>query len=250
MDLLGLVDDPIRMTMIKRFVFLSICALASSAQQTSTNSAGAISGILRGDDGTAIAGAHVSLHVTTSRERREIPIGAFSVISGSDGSFRFGLFHPGSYRLVAQAPGPWWVDACEWGLEQQNAALTAAQNSANVTAIMKKGVAVPIRVEDPDQLLSKNEGKTTGAHLLLGVASDAFVFHEAALISSDSTGRNYQIVIPFGSPTKLVVNGGFFLLSGAAGEPLARGKSGSIPITVPAGQQPPVVRMAVTGTAR
>jgi hypothetical protein len=42
--------------------------------------------------------------------------------------------------------------------------------------IMKKGAAVPIRVEDPAKLLEQYEGKTPGAHLLLGVFSKARSF--------------------------------------------------------------------------
>src|ERR1700687_2153815 len=64
--------------------------------------------------------------------------------------------------------------------------------------------------------------KTPGTHLLIGVASDALVFHHATLVSTDSAGRNFEIVIPFGAPVNLVVNGGFFLLSNVLGQPLTR----------------------------
>src|SRR5580704_8971513 len=77
----------------------------------------------------------------------------------------------------------------------------------------EKGVAVPIRVDDPGLSLSQNEGKTPGAHLLLGVATDALTFHPASVVSTDALGRNQQIVIPFNMPVKLVVNSAFFKLT-------------------------------------
>ena len=56
---------------------------------------------------------------------------------------------------------------------------------------------------------SQNEGKTPGAHLLLGMDNDAFAFRPATVVSQDANGRNHQIVIPFNSPVKLVVYSSF-----------------------------------------
>jgi len=39
--------------------------------------------------------------------------------------------------------------------------------TSNVTITLKRGAAVPIRIEDPGQLITMNEGKTRGAGLLL-----------------------------------------------------------------------------------
>jgi hypothetical protein len=111
------------------------------------------------------------------------------------------------------------------GIQVPTVSLSAAQNSVGLTVIVKRGVAVPIRVEDPNQLLAKNEGTIAGAHLLICVASDALVFHEATLVSTDSKGRDYQMVIPFGATVRLVVNGGFFLLSDGLGQPLTQAAS-------------------------
>src|SRR5260370_32092337 len=107
--------------------------------------------------------------------------------------------------------------------------------------VMKKGVAVPIRIDDPGQLLSQNEGKTPGAHLLLGVGNDAFVFLPAPVTSTDLNGRNQQIVIAYNTSVKLVVASTFFKLNDAAGQPLARTGTAMIPITVPSGPQPAAI---------
>lgn len=128
--------------------------------------------------------------------------------------------------------------------------LSTAQPVARVTIVMKKGVAVPIRVDDPGGLLPRHEGKTEGAHLLLGVSNDAFAFRPARLISADARGRNHQVVVPFGSPVKLVVFSSFFRLTDASGFALPSARSTAIPVLVPPGQQPPVIRLVVTGGGR
>lgn len=235
---------------MKKILLVFICALACHAQQTSNSPSGSINGILRGEDGTPIGGASISLHLASPPPSGKLPNLPSSAKSGADGSFSFGSLHAGPYRVCAQAPRTVWLNPCDWGLQVPAAALTATQKSVNLAVTMGKGVALPIRVDDPSQLLSNNEGKTPGAHLLIGVASDALVFHHATLVSTDSAGRNYEIVIPFGVPVKLVVNGGFFLLGDTLGQALSRTSSTLIPVTVPAGQQPSTIRLAVTGTAR
>jgi hypothetical protein len=105
---------------------------------------------------------------------------------------------------------------------------------------------VPIRVNDPAQLLPQNEGKTAGAHLLIGIANDGGVFRPAPVISQDATGRNYQIVIPFNHPVNLSVYSSFFQLAGANGISLPRTGT-SIPVTVSSGQQPAAITLLVTG---
>jgi hypothetical protein len=166
------------------------------------------------------------------------------------GSFRFDALYYGPYRLCAQVPGSAWLNPCEWGLRPETATLSIANQSPSVTIILKKGVAVPIRVDDPGRSLSQYEGKTPGAHLLLGVSNDALVFHPAQLTSEDSNGRNHQIVIPFDAPVKLVVSSFFFQLSDASGIPLPRTGSVAIPVTVPTGQQPVPIKLTVTGVGR
>jgi len=235
---------------MKKTLLMFVSAAACYAQQLTNDLSGSISGIVRGEDGTPIAGVSMSLHLASPPPTGKLRNFPSPVKSGADGSFSFGSLHAGPYRICAQAPGTVWLNPCEWGLQLPAAALSAAQKSATLAVTMKKGVALPIRVDDPSQLLSNHEGKTPGAHLLIGVASDAQVFHHATLVSTDSAGRNYEIVIPFGAPLKLVVNGGFFLLGDTLGQALTRTSSTLISVNVPAGQQPSAIRLAVTGTAR
>jgi len=109
---------------------------------------------------------------------------------------------------------------------------------------------VPIRIDDPGQLLTQHLGKTASANLLLGVSSDAFMFHPAPVVSKDPNGRAHHIVIPFDASVNLSVTSGFFKFADAAGQEVGRTGTAIIPIKVPAGQQPTTVRLVVTATKR
>ena len=116
--------------------------------------------------------------------------------------------------------------------------------------VLKKGAAVPIRVDDPGQLLSQHEGKTAGAHLLIGVSTGSGLFYPALEVSKDTAGRNRQVVIPFDVPIKIVVNSAFFQLEDGLGRPLPQASSTIVPLTISPGQQAQAVRFIVTGTGR
>ena len=124
--------------------------------------------------------------------------------------------------------------------------ISAGQPVVSVTIVLRKGAAVPVRIDDPGQLLNQHEGKTRGAHLLLGVGNDAFAFIPAAVVSKDANGRDLQIVVPFNSPAKLVVYSSFFKLSDTAGIPLPK-TTVTIPVLVQRGQQPTPIRFNVMG---
>lgn len=235
------------MRAIRGFTFVLACACG--AQQARVGPGGVITGALRGDDGTPIVGANVTLYLLEPFPPGHVRATQWVLASGAGGSFRFDVPYYAQYRLCAQAPNTAWLNPCEWGLQPPATLLSAAVRSQTVTVVMRKGAAVPIRVDDAGRLLAHNEGKTPGAHLLLGVSSEAHVFHQARVVSEDATGRNYQITVPFDVSVNLIINSAFFKLSDAAGQPLARTGSAMVPVTVRSGQQPAVVRLTVAGSA-
>jgi hypothetical protein len=228
---------------MNRLALLLICVSACVAQPTQL---GVIAGRLTGDDGTSIAGGHLSLQLVPPYPPGRLRQTEWSAVSGAEGAFRFEALPDGKYRLCTQVLNSAWLNPCEWGLRPPLVSLPGAQPIVSVTMALKKGAAVPIRIDDPGQFLSQNEGKAPGAHLLLGVDNDAFVFRPAPLTSQDANGRNHQIVVPFNSIVKLVVYSSFFRLSDSVGIPLPRAGV-ALPVTVPSGQQPVTITLRVTG---
>ena len=137
-----------------------------------------------------------------------------------------------------------WLDPCTWAFPVSTVTLSATNSHPNVTIRLRKGVAIPIRVEDTSGLLDRHEGKTPGAVLLLGLSRQASPFRSATTLSRDANGRNYQVVVPFATPLKLLLSSSFFKVSDGTGVPLIgpASKAALLPILVPAGVQPAAVR--------
>lgn len=244
--------------MVRTFAFLFICLLlcqaqqapqATQAQQANIISGSAISGTLKGEDGTSVVAGSVFLTRTVPAAGR-VRQTEWSMKSGTKGEFRFDGLPSGQYTLCAQVPASLWLNPCEWGLKPPVVSISSQRGSVDVTMVLKKGAVVPIRIDDPGRWLSQNEWKTKGAHLLVGVSNDNHVFLPASVTANDFTGRNYQLVIPFDAQARLVVSSAFFQLNDESGRQLARTAATSIPITVPTGQKPTTIRLTVTGGGR
>ena len=90
---------------MNKVLFMFLCASGCYAQQASDHWSGTISGILRGEDGTSIAGVSISLHLASPPPSGRLPSFPSSAKSGADGSYSFGALPAGPYRICAQAPG-------------------------------------------------------------------------------------------------------------------------------------------------
>lgn len=231
---------------MKKFAFALMWLHVCLAQQSQLNFGGSVSGTLTGDDGTIISGAYVTLLLVPPYPSGRLDNTEWAVVSDANGAFRFDGLNDGVYQVCAQVPQSAWLNPCAWGPATQPISLSVAQPTASLMLVMAKGAVVPIRVDDPLQLLAQNEGITREAHLLLGIGHDPFLFEPALVASSDLRGRNYQTVVPFNYPAKLVVYSSFFRLSNAAGAALPS-TAVSIPFTVRTGQQPPTLRFVLTG---
>jgi hypothetical protein len=231
---------------MRRLSLSLIWVIPCLAQQPRLNFTGEITGNLAGEDGTTIVGGYVSLrrlppHPPRSRQT------SWTAVTATGGTFRFAGLNDGSYQLCAQFPKSNWLNPCEWGPPPEIVALSATQGFAAVTLVMKKAAVVPIRLEDPGQLLAQHEVKTPGAQMLIGVANDSRWFRPAVVTSRDAGAKNYEVLIPFNSTVNLSVYSPYFQLADSAGVPLPRTRAALIPVGVPSGQQPAIVRLRVTG---
>ena len=228
-----------------RLLLASAALVPCLAQQVDT---GMITGTVSGDDGSPVVRAYVTLHLsfTGSQSVRRSFQTQWGIYSGPGGSFRFTGLRNGTYRLCVQAPGTAWLDPCEWGLPIPSVVLAGAERSPTIAISLRKGVEVPIRIDDPGQFLVRNEDSVPGAHLLVGVRTQASTFRPATLVSQDGTGRTLRVVIPFEKPAQVAVASSFFSMADGNGAPFSRPGIG-IPVSVPAGQKAAILRLSVTG---
>jgi len=242
----------------RNFVILALSAAACVGQTTqapATTMGAAIFGFVQTDEPIAERGKPIGFPwVTLIRQPSSLKdkIAPFSIgrAARADGAFGFTGLQPGVYRICAQLGKGTMVNPCEWGEPAPVITLEAEQIAKNVIVAMQYGVAVPIRVNDPQQLLVQHEGKTPGAHLLIGVGDANGMFHSALVTGTDKTGRDHQIVIPANTRVNLVVRSKFFQLADAAGAAIAADAAATSIVAV-SGQAPPATMVVtVTGTAK
>lgn len=217
-------------------------ARLSFAQLSTSFVAGVAAGSISGENGSPVSGARVSLEPFdvpepgTGRMRHE-----WNVVTGGTGEFQFTGVPDGKYRICVTAPGRLWLDPCHWGTRPPSVVVSKSQRSSTVTIRLRPAAVLELRVEDPGKRLSEHEGKTPGAHLMLGVVNDASMFREAIQVSRDAGGRSYELVVPLGTPAKILCQSTFFQVLTQSGIPVP--KTGLIFfVTIPPGQRPnPIV---------
>lgn len=216
--------------MNRGLVIVFTAALAAQAQQADPAAGGQVSVTVMGEDGSILGGAGVFLTRTVAPGAPPRQRADWSATASAAGTVTFDLLPNGEYTLCAQAASGSWLNPCEWGTARPTVVLSAPQRTVSTSLVLKRGAAVSIRMDDPSGLLAQNEGKTPGAHLLLGVRSDALIFHPASIIAQDTGGRNYQVTIPFDANVNIVVASSFFRLTDATGAAFAASGSAAVPV--------------------
>src|SRR5271165_2527123 len=107
-----------------------------------------------------------------------------------------------------------------------------------VSLVLKKGAVVPIRIDDPTQVLAANDGKTPGAQLLLSVGNDNLQQVRVPVVSSNAQGRNLQVVVPYDRTINLIVAGGFFKITNVATGALLPSAPFAVPLLTASGKTP------------
>jgi len=111
---------------------------------------------------------------------------------------------------------------------------------------LRQGRRITVRLDDPQGHLDQHEGKTSGAHLLLGVGFDG-LHRTPQLITTTRQERVYELLAPVNTPVAVSLHSAFFDFDEDNGTPITRGRSKA----VPGGQTlPATVRFKVTGASR
>lgn len=172
--------------------------------------------------GKPIPAAIVTLAQLSNNAKEGKIIQPRSAISNIDGLFLFKDLTPGQYRVCVKLMGSTLLDPCDWDSKQPIYPLSLNQVLSDVKLAMKQGLMLPIRLEDTANHLSANEGKTPGAHLLLGVPLPNGMFMPASQIKTSKTpgGQDHQVLIPFDTDVRIVVSSKLFQMSDQSGKPL------------------------------
>ena len=150
-----------------------------------------------------------TLHATVSLSfaaAQGYPAPPRRVLTAANGAFTFSHLPSGRYVLCAQvadsesapANSP-YVDTCVWPTGQPPITLAAGQQVAGIGLTAPRGALLKVQVADPDRVLPPAAAKGPAPlepELQVVLKGPDGLYRHARHVSSDSSGRTYQIAIP------------------------------------------------------
>ena len=191
--------------------------------------AGTITGKVVDTFNRPVSAAIVTLSQEPASLSKPAPMHGSTSQTAADGTFSFDGLDAASYLLCAQVPKGTLLNPCQWTTALPHATLSSATATTSITLTMRSGYRIPIRVDDPQGLLNIHEGKTPGAHLLIGIPG-GYHFEIADIDSADAAGRNLSVLVPFDAPVSVAVQSRFFKVQDPAGNLI--NKAAALPVTV------------------
>lgn len=229
---------------MKVILLLAFATILAFAQ---TPAPGAmVFGIVQSNAGAPIPGAWVTIYRDTIDPDKPAPPFMSGTASWKDGAFAFTGLEAGVYHFCASLPGSTWLNPCDWETKRVTAQLNANQIMKDVVVSLKRGIALPIRIDDPGGLLDENEKSRAGAHVLVGVGTASGMFQPAAVTANDKQGRTHEVLIPFDAPVKLVVQSDLFQMANDKGVAFTAGRNEST-VNIPTGSSASTITVKVTG---
>lgn len=209
----------------RRAACLMGCALAF-ALGLPAQTTGSIDGTVVNDANQPVAKAYVSAY-------RDYVAGtppfSATVQTAADGTFSLTGLPAAGYKICVQGLPDGLLDPCQWSATPPTLTLTDGQKVTAFKVALARGTVVTVRVNDAQKLLDTNEGKTPGAHLLIGVWTDKGLFHEAMVAASDANGRDHKISVPDNTPLTFSAHSAFFrLLDATPGAPQGAAAGGNL----------------------
>ncbi len=229
--------------MLSRASWLS--AIANGVMLAPAVMGATISGSVFDTSNRPVASAIVTISEEPASVSTPAAMHGASMTTAADGTFSFANLNAGTYLLCAQVPHGTLIDPCQWTAALPHVTVTSPTSISSITLTMRSGYRLPIRVDDAQGLLSANEGKTAGAHLLIGV-NGGYHFETAVIDSTDSAGRNVSILVPFDTSFSVSVQSRFFKLQDATGNAINKGAA--FPVTVSSAAPSASLNVKVVGT--
>lgn len=224
-----------------------VAAGVAAAQPANAN----VHGKVADEGGKPVAAARISyqrlpLTVKNGQGRWEEAPGEAHVNAQTGGDAGGGYSIPqlpaGNYILCVSAPG--YLASCEWSAWHR---LTIADGQVLDfgTLALAKAAVVTIRVDDP-MLLMQSTGKVAPP-LVVGVQDQSNRFHAARQTSADSSGRVFQVDVPYDKPLRFWVQSWKFRITDSSGAPL-NNFGALIPFQAEQNSALPQFRIRIVGT--
>jgi len=204
---------------------------------------GSLSGSVTDQQGRPLAGAQVrylriAQYVHASNGFQPAPGEAMAnglVSADANASFTLASLPVGSYTLCASVPSAPYLDPCVWG--QAVRATISTGSTTSTTLVLQEGVFLDVRINDPLQLLPQAvDGGLRPRKMVVGVVYANGAYQGAQNTDAGTTGRDYQMTVPAGTPFKLWLFSRDVALTDASGNPVAS-SGAQVPFQAVAGQE-------------
>jgi hypothetical protein len=181
--------------MSKILIAMYALAVIMSAQST-----GAISGTLK-SNGSPVGGAVVSAYLQAPGTSGNFPP-VFNALTGTDGSFTVNALPAGKYLLCAEKASAALLNPCFWSASANTVTVAPAGKVSGVSLTAQTGVAMNIRIEDPNGLLTSNPSLDD---IVIGVKPTNGISLPVPVSAHDSGGRTMTMVVPQGAPANFLI---------------------------------------------
>jgi hypothetical protein len=205
---------------------LGTILLVASVQAQPAASTGALQVVAKDETGLPLPGAHVEYHRLVALSgvgRQAAPAPGEAVVhsvvaADANGASALSGLPAGNYILCGWVPSGPYLDPCKWGVMPKATISPNAVSSA--TVVLRKGVLLKVRINDPQRLLPQTKDGPLGGPFVVGVKFGKGAFLGAENTGMDSAGRSYQMAIPVGQQLYLWIFSRRFALTDAANKPV------------------------------
>lgn len=215
--------------LVRNVVLLMAFAWCAFAQTTT----GVTQTVVTDDSGQPVSGAYI---VAT-------PLGSaggltITMLADAKGAFSLSALKPGAYSVCVQEPGGLHLDPCKWSTVPK-LTVTAASAAALALPPIVKGSVFQLRINDPGKVWAQTDD------LLVGITVPTSMFQPLRLAASDSTGKTFDVAVPFDTALAVYVSSSHLLFADATGKSL--GHTVSIPFKQAAAAVNPALTLTITG---
>jgi hypothetical protein len=155
---------------------------------------GALTGQVTDERQRPIHGARVDI---SALPRKGVPFQPFqaSVLTGTDGSFRFAA-SAGDYRVCVQLPKSDLLDPCLWAPAAPSVSVTAAQASRMPTIVLKRGYPLTLQFVDKQGALSQAAAEHSQKVILASISALNGMPYPIPVHRQDPQFREHTILVP------------------------------------------------------
>lgn len=214
---------------MKAFAIFASLTMGLSAQ-----TAGSMRGALKDTSGAPVPRALVTAYLQAKSTDGKFPP-VFNTTTANDGSFAFNGLTQGTYILCAERPDIALLNPCFWSGTKTSATVPAGGSVTGVSLVAEKGVALNIRVNDSQGLLSASPVLDD---VVIAVRPTTGPGLPVRLASKDGTGKTLTALVRRAQSVDVLIYSAKLVLADAKG--IAFGTpNAKITVTAPSVAAPP-----------